>query len=97
MCSACHGAGRALSRGEALRVGDEQLAEFLREFTVITALDPNRPDVRLRPDILEKWKQELKKEAPYAYKDITPVIKTLQSANIATPVVELFPLMTVKQ
>ena len=51
----------------------------------------------MRPDILEKWKQELKKEAPYAYKDITPVVKTLQAAEIATPVVELFPLMTVKQ
>jgi tRNA-splicing ligase RtcB len=97
MCSACHGAGRALSRGEAMRADDAKFEEFLRQFTVITALDPKRPDVRLRPDILDKWKQELKKEAPYAYKDITPVIKTLQAAEIATPVVELFPLMTVKQ
>ena len=80
-----------------MRADDSMLDEFLREFTVITALDPKRPDVRLRPDILDKWKQELKKEAPYAYKDITPVIKTLQAAQIATPVVELFPLMTVKQ
>jgi len=97
ICSACHGAGRALSRGEAMRADDTQIDEFLKDFSVITALDPNRPDVRLRPDILEKWKQELKKEAPYAYKEITPVIKTLQEAKIATPVVELFPLMTVKQ
>ena len=97
ICSACHGAGRALSRGEAMRAGDSKFEEFLKRFTVITALDPHRPDVCLRPDILEKWKQELKKEAPYAYKDITPVIKTLQAAEIATPVVELFPLMTVKQ
>ena len=97
VCSACHGAGRALSRGEALRADDSRIDEFLKQFTVITALDPNRPDIRLRPDILEKWKQELKKEAPYAYKEITPVIKTLQEAKIATPVVELFPLMTVKQ
>jgi tRNA-splicing ligase RtcB (3'-phosphate/5'-hydroxy nucleic acid ligase) len=97
MCSACHGAGRALSRGEAMREDDSRFADFMKQFTVITALDPNRPDVRLRPDILDKWKQELKKEAPYAYKDITPVIKTLEAAKIATPVVELFPLMTVKQ
>jgi tRNA-splicing ligase RtcB (3'-phosphate/5'-hydroxy nucleic acid ligase) len=97
MCSACHGAGRALSRGDAMRTDEAQFEKFLREFTVITALDPKRPDVRLRPDILEKWKQELKKEAPHAYKDITPVIKTLQAAKIATPVVELFPLMTLKQ
>jgi len=97
ICSACHGAGRALSRGVAMREDDSRIDEFLKDFTVITALDPNRPDVRLRPDILEKWKQELKKAAPYAYKEITPVIKTLQEAKIATPVVELFPLMTVKQ
>jgi tRNA-splicing ligase RtcB len=97
ICSACHGAGRSLSRGEAMRADDSKFEEFLKRFTVVTALDPKRPDVRLRPDILDKWKQELKKEAPYAYKDITPVIKTLQAAEIATPVVELFPLMTVKQ
>jgi len=97
ICSACHGAGRALSRGEAMREDDSRFSAFLKEFTVITALDPNRPDVRLRPDIMDKWKQELKKEAPYAYKNITPVIKTLEAAGIATPVVELFPLMTVKQ
>jgi tRNA-splicing ligase RtcB len=97
ICSACHGAGRSLSRGEAMRADDSRFTEFLKQFTVITALDPNRPDVRLRPDILDKWMQELKKEAPYAYKDITPVVKTLQAAEIATPVVELFPLMTVKQ
>ncbi len=53
--------------------------------------------MRLPPDILDKWKQELKKESPYVYKDITPVIRTLEAAGIATPVVELFPLMTVKQ
>ena len=29
-------------------------------FTAAALLDPNRPDVRLRPDILEKWKQEVR-------------------------------------
>ena len=48
VCSACHGAGRALSRGEAMREDDSRIDEFLKEFTVITALDPNRPDIRLR-------------------------------------------------
>jgi len=96
LCSACHGAGRQMSRGEALKVDDEQLDAFLRDFRVVTALDPNRPDVKQRRDIVEKWRQELKKEAPYAYKEITPVIATLQEADIAQPVVELYPLMTVK-
>lgn len=96
LCSACHGAGRQMSRGAALKVDDEQLDAFLKEFRVVTALDPNRADVRQRRDILEKWRQELKKEAPYAYKDITPVIATLQEADVARPVVELYPLMTVK-
>jgi len=96
LCSACHGAGRQLSRGEALQVDDAQLDAFLRDFRVVTALDPERPEIRMRRDILDKWRQELKKEAPYAYKDITPVIQTLTDAGIARPVVELWPLVSIK-
>ena len=40
ICSACHGAGRALSRGEAMREDNSRFTEFLKQFTVITALDP---------------------------------------------------------
>ena len=70
LCSACHGAGRAMSRGEAAKVDDEMLDAFLKEFCVVTALDPNRQDVKQRRDILNKWRDELKKEAPYAYKKL---------------------------
>jgi tRNA-splicing ligase RtcB len=96
LCSACHGAGRQLSRGEALQVDDAQLDAFLRDFRVVTALDPERPEIRLRRDILDKWRQDLKKEAPYAYKEITPVIQTLTDAGIARPVAELWPLVSIK-
>ena len=96
LCSACHGAGRQLSRGAAMKVDDAELDAFLRDFRVVTPVDPRRPDVRGRRDILTQWRQELKQEAPFAYKDITPVIETLRSANVARPVAEFFPLMTVK-
>lgn len=96
MCSACHGAGRQIARGAAMRMPDEELDEFLRDFRVVTPLDPKRHDVALRPEIVKKWRQQLKQEAPSTYKPITPVIETLESAGIAAPVAELFPLMTVK-
>ncbi|HEU4329159.1 MAG TPA: RtcB family protein [Roseiflexaceae bacterium] len=94
--SSCHGAGRQLSRGAAMKVDDAALDAFLRDFRVVTPVDPRRPDLRGRRDILDKWRQELKQEAPFAYKEITPVIDTLRSAEIAHPVAEFFPIMTVK-
>jgi tRNA-splicing ligase RtcB len=96
LCSACHGAGRALSRGAAMQVADAELDAFLAAFRVVTPVDPKRADVRGRRDILEKWRQELKQEAPFAYKDITPVIDTLRAADVARPVAEFYPLITVK-
>ena len=40
-------------------------------------------------------RMELRQEAPFAYKGIGPVIKTLSGAGIARPVAELEPIMTV--
>lgn len=96
LCSACHGAGRVMSRGAAMQVDDAALDAFLAEFRVVTPVDPRRPDVRGRRDILAKWRQEVKQEAPFAYKAIAPVIDTLRGAGVARPVAELYPLMTVK-
>jgi tRNA-splicing ligase RtcB len=94
--SASHGAGRTLSRGEAMRGHDDEFRRFLEEFRVVTPIDLRRPDVQMRKDIVAKKLEEIKQEAPFAYKGIGPVIKTLTQAGIARPVVELKPLMTIK-
>lgn len=94
--SASHGAGRQEHRGQASHHTDEELDRFLREFRVVTALDPRRQDVQRRPEVLGAWRRALKEEAPWAYKPVTPVIETLEGANIAVPVAELKPVLTVK-
>lgn len=94
--SASHGAGRQEHRGAASHHSDAELERFLAEFRVVTALDPRRHDVRRRPDLLEAWRRGLKEEAPWAYKPVTPVVETLEAANIAVRVAELRPLLTVK-
>jgi tRNA-splicing ligase RtcB len=94
--SASHGAGRALSRGDALRAGDAEFRAFLDAFRVVTPVDFRRPDIRRRRDIVERKLEDIKKEAPFAYKGIGPIVETLSDAGIARPVAELFPLMTIK-
>src|SRR5262249_7423110 len=94
--SASHGAGRTLSRGDALKGHDEEFGRFLERFRVVTPVDLRRQDVQQRREILEKKLDEIKQEAPFAYKGIGPVVETLTDAGIARPVAELTPLMTVK-
>ena len=96
LSSASHGAGRTLSRGDALRGHDEEFRQFLERFRVVSPLDLRRPDVRLRRDIVQKKLDDIKQEAPHAYKGIGPVVNTLAGAGLARPVVELTPLMTIK-
>jgi tRNA-splicing ligase RtcB (3'-phosphate/5'-hydroxy nucleic acid ligase) len=96
LSSASHGAGRALSRGDALKASDAEFEKFMRNFRVVTPVDFNRPDVKMRRDIVAKKLEDIKKEAPFAYKGIGPVVKTLETAGIARPVAELKPLMTIK-
>lgn len=94
--SASHGAGRILSRGDALQGHEKEFAEFLKNFRVVTPIDFKRQDVRQRRDIMDKKLEDIKKEAPFAYKGIGPIVKTLEQAGIAAPVAELHPLMTIK-
>ena len=94
--SASHGAGRVLSRGKALKGNDAEFKEFLEKFRVVTPLDFRRQDIKLRKDIVKQKLADIKQEAPFAYKGITPVIETLSEAGIASPVAELEPLMTIK-
>lgn len=96
LCSACHGAGRSLTRGQATHVSEDQYQKALQPLRVVTPIDPSSPALRLRRDILEKYHLRLKEEAPYAYKPITPVIKTIEDAGIARRVARLWPLLTVK-
>jgi tRNA-splicing ligase RtcB len=96
LCSASHGAGRSLSRGEAARGHDEEFRKFWESFRVVTPVDFRRPDIRMRRDIVDKKLADLKQEAPHAYKGIGPIVHTLTDAGIARPVAELTPLMTVK-
>lgn len=96
LSSASHGAGRALSRGDAARGHEDEFQRFLDRFRVVSPLDLRRPDVRLRRDIVQKKLDEIKQEAPHAYKGIGPVVDTLTGAGLARPVVELTPLMTIK-
>jgi tRNA-splicing ligase RtcB len=94
--SASHGAGRAMSRGDALHASDEAFQAFLKAFRVVTPVDFRRPDIAMRRDIVEKKLEDIKKEAPFAYKGIGPVVNTIAEAGIARPVAELVPMMTIK-
>lgn len=96
LSSASHGAGRNLSRGDALDGHEEEFRQFLERFRVVTPVDLRRQDIKLRRDIVEKKLDEIKQEAPYAYKGIGPIIQTLTDSGIARPVVELTPLLTIK-
>lgn len=94
--SASHGAGRALSRGDASRSGHREFDDFLANFRVVTPLDFRRPETRRRADIWRRKIEELRAEGPHAYKGIRGIIDTLAEARIAKPVAELVPLMTIK-
>lgn len=96
LLSASHGAGRTLSRGDALQGSEEEFRRFLERFRVVTPVDLRRQDVKLRRDIVERKLAEIKQEAPHAYKGIGPVVQTLAEAGIARPVAELTPLLTIK-
>jgi tRNA-splicing ligase RtcB (3'-phosphate/5'-hydroxy nucleic acid ligase) len=96
LASACHGAGRVLSRGETRHVGESAYVQATEQLRVVTPIDPNAYDVRSRRDVLAKYHDRLREEAPYAYKPITPVVETVEEAGIARRVARLWPLLTVK-
>ncbi|WP_246096190.1 RtcB family protein [Paenibacillus sinopodophylli] len=94
--SASHGAGRSLSRGDSVKVDDARFREFISKFNIVTPIDPNRNDIKSRQDILKKWEEELKKEAPYAYKDINAIIESHEEHGMAQVVAEVEPILTIK-
>jgi len=94
--SACHGAGRSLSRGAASHVAEEVYREHTEKLRIVTPIDPDSLMLRRRPDILSKYAKRVMEEAPYAYKPIDPVIDSVSEAGIARRVARLLPLCTVK-
>lgn len=94
--SASHGAGRKKSRGDAMKGNDEEFQQFMKNFHVITPIDPERTDLKGRTDILKKWEDMIRAEAPYAYKDINEVIAVHTAHHMAAPVARMEPIFTVK-
>lgn len=94
--SASHGAGRKKSRGDAMKGNDEAFRQFMEKFHVVTPIDPDRNDLKGRADILKKWEEAIRAEAPYAYKDIDEVIAVHTAHDMAAPVARLEPVLTVK-
>jgi tRNA-splicing ligase RtcB (3'-phosphate/5'-hydroxy nucleic acid ligase) len=80
--SACHGAGRSMSRHQALKQWNGR--------EVLAALEQGGMLVR-SPSL-----RGIAEEAPGAYKDVTEVVDATQAAGLARKVARLSPLITVK-
>lgn len=94
--SACHGAGRALSRGRAAHVERDVFVRATSHLRVVGPVDFRSPALVRRRDILEKYEKRVMEEAPYAYKAVDSVVDSVEEAGIARKVARLFPLCTVK-
>lgn len=94
--SACHGAGRALSRGRATHVAPDVFARAMERLRVVGPIDPRSPALARRRDILDKYEKRVMEEAPYAYKAVEPVVDSVERAHVARRVARLWPLCTVK-
>lgn len=80
--SACHGAGRALSRHQALRqYQGKQLVKDLEERGILI----RSPSFR-----------GIAEEAPLAYKNVTAVVNIAEHAGLARKVARLSPLICIK-
>ncbi len=80
--SACHGAGRVLSRGEAKRrVGQRSIRKELESVGIVVKC----PSAA-----------ELAEEAPLAYKDVDRVVDVVERAGLARRVARLKPLGVLK-
>jgi tRNA-splicing ligase RtcB (3'-phosphate/5'-hydroxy nucleic acid ligase) len=89
--SACHGAGR--SRARQKDHNRKSVSDMsIQQCRIVTKVNP----ISLRPDIKAEYMRSLSEEGPDRYKDIDPVIATIEGANIAKKVARTFPLLTVK-
>jgi len=80
--SVCHGAGRAMSRNEAIRrFPGNQIIKDLESQGIVVKYDELTG---------------LAEEAPLAYKDINSVVEVIDGANLAQKVAKLIPLAVIK-
>lgn len=80
--SACHGAGRTMSRNQAIKsFRAEEIVERLRKRGII---------------VMGKSKKGLAEEAPEAYKDVTQVIESTCKAGLTKKVAKLLPMGCIK-
>jgi tRNA-splicing ligase RtcB len=80
--SACHGAGRVMSRKAALKAGHgRQLIKEMQKRGVV---------------IMARGNRTVAEEMPEAYKDVSQVVDTVHAAGLATKVVRLKPLGVIK-
>jgi tRNA-splicing ligase RtcB len=96
MASACHGAGRSVARGAARHVDPAVWDRAQQTLRVVTPVDVDDPILRRRRDVVARHEDRLKEEGPWAYKDVTPVIDTVERAGIARKVARMWPLLTIK-
>ncbi|MDX1779881.1 MAG: RtcB family protein [Thalassovita sp.] len=82
LSSACHGAGRAMSRHQAARTwtGRGVQSELAARGIIVTS--PSRRGIA--------------EEAPGAYKDVTRVVETAEKAGLARRVARLAPMICIK-
>jgi len=80
--SVCHGAGRAMSRHNALRQarGEEVVSELRKKGIMVKC--------HSMKGIVE--------EAPFAYKDINQVVEIVEKAGLAKKIARLLPLAVIK-
>jgi tRNA-splicing ligase RtcB len=80
--SSCHGAGRLLSRGEALRrARGRSIAAELSDKGI---------------EVLARGKKTLGEEMSEAYKDVSAVVAVMAGAGISRRVARLVPLAVIK-
>jgi tRNA-splicing ligase RtcB len=80
--SSCHGAGRRLSRGEALRrAKGRSIARELEARGI---------------EVLARGKKTLAEEMSEAYKDVSQVVAVVAGAGISRPVARLVPMAVIK-
>lgn len=80
--SACHGAGRTMSRNQAIKsFRADEIVERLRKRGII---------------VMGKSKKGLAEEAPEAYKDVSSVIEATCKAGLTRKVAKLLPMGCIK-